>query len=65
MKSRLETLKIYVTHFLRSGRLHLSTEHTLTPCHMSIKAEDRLTLSQFVGEVISFAKHDHTPLGIF
>lgn len=35
------------------------------PCHVSIKGEDRLALSQLVGEVISFAEHDHTLLGIF
>ena len=45
--------------------MHLSTEHTLMPCHVSIKAEDRLALSQLVGGGISFAEHDHTLLGIF
>ena len=35
------------------------------PCHVSIKGEDRLALSQLVGEVISLAEHDHTLLGKF
>lgn len=32
--------------------------------HVSIKAEDRLALSQFVGEVISFENRDHILFGI-
>lgn len=64
-ETRIENAKDLCDTVLKVWWIALVTEHTHFMSHqVSMKAEDRLALSQVVGEVISFEIRDHILFGL-
>ncbi|XP_052597250.1 X-linked lymphocyte-regulated protein 5C-like isoform X3 [Peromyscus californicus insignis] len=65
-ETRIENAKDLCDTFLKVWWIALvNRTHPFMSHQVSVKAEDRLALSQFVGEVISFENRDHILFGLF